>query len=356
MITDPDEVVPADAEAPRMHVFGEVFQQVLEGDLEPETRKDAALWLRAQAKEFEGFHDVDTSHLDAEGQELVAQTAHAIDVILGNRQFQDVIAEAEQVSAKDFGDIPVISEANVNSPEVRNTYSRMAQIAQSNPAGVDPEFVTGLLNQRNAGNIEIPEARAKALEAAAGAARDAQSAEQAKAALGQKAKTRDIVREEILSGGKNSEAGQWGLSRHQAEIISHLAQGRDEEAQLQMERLGNFVEHMHNKARAAGESLSLGRTSNNEIPYRTWTGTEWVSASNPRANTVYVAPSENSLRTGREIAIDAQTATDLYNRLLSIYSGQLMGDRVRGGGHPPRSETCPADPRRLSDAGDCSCG
>ena len=353
LIAGEGEVIPDDLQVDRLDVLSGLLTEIESGNQSAQDTEAASLWLYEQAKAFEALRNEDMSSLPAEIQEMAAASQAAVDTILANPTLQKAVEQAQSASFEP-GSLPEITDRNINSPEVKDALARTIQIAQSNPAGIDPKFVDSILDQRSKGKIQFSDKVMKRLEAAAAIAKEANAASEKKEAMvaettaviqaqptgaGKQArKTVDIVRREILTEGKDDEAGQIGLSRHLSGIVTSLNNGDQLMAQLALDNLRNFGEHMQNKVKAARESFALGKSKNNTVPYRTWTGVAWIEANKDNAGKIGInANSPNSIQLGKEAAIDAETVSNLYNNLITIYGSELTGQAL-----PPLREATPA--------------
>lgn len=288
----------------------------LQNGTDPETRKNAILWLNEQASIYESLKDLDTSTLTESLQEQINEIRSQLDTIQSNPTFKRAVELAPTLTQKDLGKLPEITDANVGTPEVQQAVARVSQLADVNPTGIDPTYARVILNQVTSGKLGMEAQAVKRLEAAAALSElyAANGAQKATLSNGLKPEedglSIDRVRQMILTDGRKNDLGQYGLKTHLGKILSAARAGNKAQTQLLMENLWNFNQSMQNKLAAANASMEIQPGQNNKVKYQAWNGSGWSEGE------VYVNPkSENSLATGKAIEADAKTVADIYQIL-----------------------------------------
>jgi len=304
----------------------------------PEVRKEAVLWLNDQVNRLGSLQGIDLAQLDEVTREDISAVIQASNQVMSNSTVSKAVEEAATMTQADLGHLPDVTPETINTPEVQKAIGNTVALAQANPAGVDPKFIDTILEQTTNGTVNIDRAVADRLRLASHIAKTMQSAEANKETLvssaapdeqGPARKSVAQVREEILRKGKNNDLNQYGLDRHMAEIMTAQAQGDTERLSALMQNLRNFAESMQNKVAAANESIKIGDPSKNKVPYRAWTGSQWIETGSKNAKKFYVFPgSTNNVLTGRAVVEDATMVANLYDGLLERLGGAVEGTPV----------------------------
>lgn len=307
--------------APRVLATDAVMKAVTSG-VDAQTRKDAILWLHEQAGYFEAIKDADVSSMPAELQDEIRQIQSQLDTIQGNAIFKRAVELAPTLEQTDLGTLPEITDENVETSEIATAVGRVVQLAHANPIALDPSYGRVILNHVATGKLRMEDVVRQRLEAALQIAEIYQQNETEKQALTgalqaeEKGPSIGAVSQMILSDGKKNDLGQYGLKGHIGRIMSAARAGNTNQAQVFMENLKNFAEHMQNKVEAANRSLKISDPKKNKVPYRTWTSSNWIEPGEDGAGTVYVlASSQNNIATGKAIVTDAKTVADIYDIL-----------------------------------------
>ena len=329
------ERLPEGQSAPRVLATDAVMKAVSSGSIDPQTRKDAILWLHEQAGLYEAIKDADTSEIPAELQDEIRQIHDQLDTIQSNNTFKRAVELAPTLGMKDLGPLPEITNENIDTPEVQTAVGKVVQLAHANPTAIDPVYGRVILNQIVSGKLKLGERAKQFLEAAVQIAEIYQQNEVEKQNLSdglvaeEKGPSIGAVRQMILTDGKKNDLGQLGLRDHVGRILSAARAGNTGQVRTLMENLANFAEHMQNKVAAANESLGRKPGQDNKVPYRAFNGASWVDAGQDGGSSLYVNPrSENSLATGKAIVADADTVTGVYNALSASLRPLVQTDFV----------------------------
>ena len=302
-----------------------------------EQTNEIALWLGLQAQMLEDLGERDLSAESDDVKNVIEETLENADIVLSNKTVKEALKRAQTLTAEQLGEIPTVTEQNIESPEVRKAIQSHTLLSQVNPTGVDPNFISTLLSQKKlkfspsvlkglklAGEIAREANRASAEKAAVA---EEMNAEHARLNTGKKAKTpTDKVREQIVSTGRDIEKGQFGLSKHQANVVQAMSRGDVAKAQADVDRLRGFAMSLNNKLQAARQSYQMKKSSDNVVNYDVWTGSAFAKGK----GRIYISPfSPNHIQLGKEIAIDAASAATVYNNLIEEYGDQLDGELLQ---------------------------
>lgn len=348
---DADPVKPGEP-IDRLAVLEGTLKQIQDSQAAEADKLEGALWLYDQAERIKALRNEDTSDLAEALQEQWGNAQLNLDTILSNPKLNAVLQQAQSAESSLLGSMPEVTDASIDTPEVQSAIQKQVLLAQANPAGIDPKFVEAVLNQVAKGKVStLREKQLDQLRAAAAIAKEINAAADARVALAaeyapsQEAPAdRDagikMTRNEILEAGRDSKKSQHSLAQHLRDITGAVQQGDTTRAQLAMDRLRNFAEHMQNKVKAAEASAALRQSDNNKVAFRTWTGTGWLEADHKGASKIGVNPrSQASVRFAREVAIDAKAVSTLYNNLVSIYGSSLKGKALPDLGNPSFGST-----------------
>lgn len=328
--------------------------KALKAGVDAQTRKDAILWLHEQASLFEAVKDADLTGLPDWVSDEHRQGQEQLDTIRSNPLFKKAEELAPTLEMKDLGSLPEINETTVDTPEVRQAVGRVVQLAHANPTALDPTYGRMILNQAATGKLPLEERVRQRLETAIEIAELFQSNEANKLAMvnglsdEEGGLTVGTVKKMILSDGNKNDMGQFSLREHVGRILAAARAGNTSVVQSLMGNLQNFAEHMQNKVSAANESLKRKPGQANKVPYRTWTGSNWVEPGALGSGDIFVNPrSENSLATGKAVLADADTVLDIYNTLARGLSSVIQADTVDAVDPDQRLLTEPSKERRL---------
>lgn len=309
-----------DEKASRLEVLALLFGEIRDGKYEAKDKEDAALWLYEQAESLKKIAEAPSEGLTEDRVKDLEDTRTAVNVILSNNVLKDALKQASEIE----------SDASIELPEITpETIQRETRIAAANPAGINVKFAETVLNQNKTGKISLADQTVKTLqnamqlnETVAKATEQMVALEEMPGLEQKTGKTPEQVRREILELGYDEKENRPGLKQHYAGIVNALRNNRTDEARDRMQRLRNFGESQANKVAAARQSYREKRP----VGYRTWTGNRWAAPGTKGAGKInIVGHNANSVRLGKEAAVEGQLIANLYNNLLST-NPELEGD------------------------------
>lgn len=347
MVLGEGDVVPAEASAERKNILKEVLKEVTTGtNWSKEDKAKGALWLNEQVSWIDGLES--DARVQAIDNPVWNGAKDAARTIKANRELKAIRDSVAELTSADLGAMPKVTAENAGSQEVQDAVNTQVSLAAVNPTGIDTGFVRSVLAQ------VTPEKR-QVLETALVLVEEFGANQEAKEAIAQEATDRmmqakgetrsyETVHADIIGKAQNSDTVEavavdyTSLKDHITRVVSAVKAGRLEDAQASLDQLRKFAQHMRYKALAARESMSLNRSHNNKVYYRTWNGSRWLEGE--EGNAVYIAPgSLASVRTGQFINLDMQSALKTYNSLVKIYGGSLKGKEIPIPAMPPLFNT-----------------
>lgn len=313
----------------RMPIVQEVLNELGQDGLSEQDRVNAALWAVEQMRRLSDVRNQDLSSYHDAVRNDIQTMFDSIDVIQSSelmRRAQTIIQNADLSTVK-------LTDENIDTEAGREAIAQTILIAQVDPMRADPDNIRSILHHRKIGNTAIQQRILDDLSAATAFIDPARQAEAEKAKIkqtsGRAYTPSQVVREGLSKRGRDLDRGQLSMLGHHQQINEAMRNGDITRAQVALDRLRNFAEHMLNKVEAARASAALNRNKDNKIPYRTWTGQEWLDANHEGASSVFLAPqSERGKAFAQDVVIDAQAVSTFYNNLLTVFGDRLKGDAL----------------------------
>ena len=260
-----------------------------------------------------------------------------------------LVEEARNIETPVVEDVSEITQEQITNLE---------HVAEVNPTGVDPKLVDAVLDQHARGKIVIPEILVKKISAASAIAKQLEKSLQLKTGIEQERvdninnqpndgtrskvkprKTSSIVSREINIDGKkiktkNGEKTLLSLNDLYTDVIRSISNkgttidrnGVVTDAQSSFDHLRNFATHLTNKVNAINKSAEGGKGE--QIKFDTLTQAGFIKAGEKGSNFAFAnakSPAANAL--AKNVLVDAYSAIDLYNNLLTLYP-ELNGEKI----------------------------
>lgn len=342
---------PENQPVTRIDTLNKIVSDIDAKTLTPEQEQQGALFVFEQVKALE-----QTILDNPDGSEVNA-TKEALNTIVSNPAYKQAVEKA-------YSQVQKIDPEN--PPEINNDFvNNTNRLAKANPAGVDPNAIDLILDQKKKGLVNFSPEIEKSLRASGALIRQINSAETQAQTIEQERATaiesqptfkgkvpsrkdRSLVSQEIRVEGNKSIGGVLpSVNDFYTNTIGSIQNGgqttdRNGEVvtpQGSFEHFGRFVQHQLNKLDAVNKSAALNRSSDNGISFDTLNPLDsenFILANDKGSSTVYVNPnSPNGIATAKQIVADTNFAISSYNALLDVYAGDLQGTKFEPVTLPP---------------------
>jgi hypothetical protein len=302
-----------------------------------ETRAKAALSLYSQYKQFDTLTQSDQSALEA-----IPETHQANDVVeqfnkLGSNVIQNPkIAQALALAAKVTKDQankiiqPVSETADFQTPEVQQNIANAATMATLDPANSNLDANESILAMAGKGKVNLTQDQFQALQSSIAIMRSAKDAADKQAEMGHRTPLQDVSNDILTKPGYQSD-GKNSAVAYAKRIFDAMRAGNQDAAQGEMTKLGQFVQHMNNKAEAVNAHYDQGQGTK-AVPFQALNAKSrgFFQGQAPQVHAMQPGSVELAQRTN----LEADRLSNIYNGLSKAFPALKASEAQAPALHP----------------------
>lgn len=226
------------------------------------------------------------------------------------RKINQMMAQAQEQ-----GNIPVVEDTQVNTPEGQQTIKNTIAVAEIAPNKANPEANDKILYHEANGTITLNPVQKAALQASSALVRAQQAYDKQAEAVG--LRPEEFVTKQVISDMQDDRREK-SAAAHLAGVVASYRSGNLELASARLADFLKFAKHMSNKVAALNTALATGKMNAKDgvryealTPKRTWVKSLTGLWINPYA--------PGSVRQAQRIAYEAEAVGNIANSLVDIF-------------------------------------